>query len=567
MANRIQLRRDTTANWENINPILADGEPGYDIVTNEVRIGDGSTAWTGLTANTISGGGGTGTSLTNNGYTFSLETDGNLTLANVGYINAAPTVAFGNASNVIITAGSTTGCSSVGGSVILNAGTSTYHSGNVLINTHLGSWRFGADGMTSFPVIDGTKTLWGAVDDDFYIQTTRTDPGNDADIELHAADDLRLYAEGDQLELYANASVEINADYNGSSKIWSFGTDGGLIFPDGGGGNPTTEIYTTSGGSQYTFESYYAGGRGSGTYLQLDADNGSVTLQATSGANSPQLTFNADGNLTLPAGGTITEANVGLADALILTPANITYPGQQLRIYSTAGGVEGNHLHLTTGNLYATELYLGDDNYFVKLDNTGNVGIRATTQSLSSTALWTFDTTGNLTLPAGGQIQSPGGTGNVVIETNDGNNTRSWTFETNGNITFPDATTQGTAYQRVTGSWTVTTGSADYSFTVPQNGTYTMWVRGKCDNGIITWNATATVTNNNVPVLGQQFAWNYNGGGTPIELTDIPHQFVGTANTVISSNPSVSTPTNTFTFTINNTSGSSQTVYWGYVTQ
>lgn len=155
MANRIQLRRDTTANWENINPILADGEPGYDIVTNEVRIGDGSTAWTGLTANTISGGGGTGTSLTNNGYTFSLETDGNLTLANVGYINAASTVAFGNASNVIITAGSTTGCSSVGGSVILNAGVGGNYggdqSGNVLINTRLGSWRFGADGNLTLP--------------------------------------------------------------------------------------------------------------------------------------------------------------------------------------------------------------------------------------------------------------------------------------------------------------------------------------------------------------------------------------------------------------------------------
>ena len=121
--------------------------------------------------------------------------------------------------------------------------------------------------------------------------------------------------------------------------------------------------------------------------------------------------------------------------------------------------------------------------------------------------------------------------------------------------------------QRVTGSWTVTTGSADYSFTVPINGTYTMWVRGNIPNGLIAWNATATVTNTNVPVIGQQFAWNYVDAGTPIELTDIPHQFVGTANTIISTMPSVGTSTNTFTFTINNTSGSSQTVYWGYVTQ
>jgi hypothetical protein len=52
---------------------------------------------------------------------------------------------------------------------------------------------------------------------------------------------------------------------------------------------------------------------------------------------------------------------------------------------------------------------MGDDNYYVKLSNTGNIQMRATTQSLSSTALWTFDSTGVLTVPAiggdeGGEI-------------------------------------------------------------------------------------------------------------------------------------------------------------------
>jgi hypothetical protein len=94
-----------------------------------------------------------------------------------------------------------------------------------------------------------------------------------------------------------------------------------------------------------------------------------------------------------------------------------------------------------------------------------------------------------------------------------------------------------------------------------------MWVRGNIPNGIITWNATATVTNTNVPVLGQQFAWNYTGGGTPLEITAIPAQFVGTPGVIVSSNPSVGSTTNQFSFTINNTSGIAQTVYWGYVTQ
>ena len=80
MANRIQLRRDTTANWNSVDPVLADGEPGYDIVTNEIRIGNGSDSWSQLSANTISGGGGTGNTLVNGSYTFGLEADGNLSV-------------------------------------------------------------------------------------------------------------------------------------------------------------------------------------------------------------------------------------------------------------------------------------------------------------------------------------------------------------------------------------------------------------------------------------------------------------------------------------------------------
>ena len=40
-----QLRRGTAANWAKNNPILARGEPGYEIDTLRLKIGDGSTAW------------------------------------------------------------------------------------------------------------------------------------------------------------------------------------------------------------------------------------------------------------------------------------------------------------------------------------------------------------------------------------------------------------------------------------------------------------------------------------------------------------------------------------------
>jgi hypothetical protein len=91
-----------------------------------------------------------------------------------------------------------------------------------------------------------------------------------------------------------------------------------------------------------------------------------------------------------------------------------------------------------------------------------------------------------------------------------------------------------------------------------------MWVKGNIPNGIITWNATASVTNSNVPAIGTQYAWNYTGGGSPILLTAIPDQIKGTAGGISTDNTYVGTTSNRFDFGISNTSGASQTVYYGY---
>jgi cytoskeletal protein CcmA (bactofilin family) len=48
MPSRIQLRRDTAANWAAINPVLALGEPGLDTTIDLLKYGDGVTAWNSL---------------------------------------------------------------------------------------------------------------------------------------------------------------------------------------------------------------------------------------------------------------------------------------------------------------------------------------------------------------------------------------------------------------------------------------------------------------------------------------------------------------------------------------
>ena len=48
MAYRLQVRRDTASNWTSVNPVLEDGEEGYETDTKKTKRGDGTTAWTSL---------------------------------------------------------------------------------------------------------------------------------------------------------------------------------------------------------------------------------------------------------------------------------------------------------------------------------------------------------------------------------------------------------------------------------------------------------------------------------------------------------------------------------------
>jgi hypothetical protein len=114
----------------------------------------------------------------------------------------------------------------------------------------------------------------------------------------------------------------------------------------------------------------------------------------------------------------------------------------------------------------------------------------------------------------------------------------------------------------VTGNWVLSTGANTVSFTVTAGQSYVMWVNGNIPNGIINWNATVTLSNSNVPVIGVQYGWYYLAGNA-LALTSIPSQIVGTAGSISTSASAVSN-SNTFTFGITNNSGTSQTVYYGY---
>ena len=48
MATTILLKRANSLTWQQANPVLLMGEPGYEKDTGRLKIGDGQTAWNDL---------------------------------------------------------------------------------------------------------------------------------------------------------------------------------------------------------------------------------------------------------------------------------------------------------------------------------------------------------------------------------------------------------------------------------------------------------------------------------------------------------------------------------------
>jgi hypothetical protein len=210
-----------------------------------------------------------------------------------------------------------------------------------------------------------------------------------------------------------------------------------------------------------------------GAYTDFTIQGGNVTV----GSNNNTWTFGSNGNLNLPMGGVVSEgaSPSGLGSTIALTPSGGSDADQQLLIYPTGNVIEGNHLHLTTGNLLNTELYLGNDDFYVKLADTGNIIVN----TAGNTAQWTFGTTGNLTVPGAivsvNNVDLYAGDAATITSNNTGT-TNTWTFDETGNLTLPagtiidDVSTAGVTLKVRSAPDTIDITGADFT---PVNLTYT----------------------------------------------------------------------------------------------
>ena len=130
MAYRIQIRRDTSSNWTSNNPILLQGEFGYELNTGYAKIGDGQTAWTSL--DYFGGTGPTGPAVAISGptgYTFTTEvTEIGFTGGGISSVSATGdlvTVTIGGGTAAQKTANYTLALSDSNGSVEMSSASTT----------------------------------------------------------------------------------------------------------------------------------------------------------------------------------------------------------------------------------------------------------------------------------------------------------------------------------------------------------------------------------------------------------------------------------------------------------
>lgn len=177
-------------------------------------------------------------------------------------------------------------------------------------------------------------------------------------------------------------------------------TGGNFVLATGSQGTTKDIVFATGG---FAAENEFARIEDANSLLHITRTGGGIqfpdgSIQTTAGGGSANT-----GNVTFDNQIVIGTGDSGGFGGLYLAPGNT----EQLAnngYFRVRGGDVATHLHFDTGDNTSFDQYFGDDNKYLKLElgSTGNVVIG--TYNGDGYERWTFDSTGNLTVP--GDIKS-----------------------------------------------------------------------------------------------------------------------------------------------------------------
>ena len=200
---------------------------------------------------------------------------------------------------------------------------------------------------------------------------------------------------------YGNANVVANLAALGTNPITTTGNITGNYFL--GNGSQLTGLAATYSNSNVTTLLASLGSNiisGTGNITTTGNISGNYFI-----GNGSQLT-GVTGDVTFSGEAVIGTGTSNTVSGLYLAPdpgslANDLYLRVRGNIYD-----EPTHIHFDTGNNQYYNQFIGDDNKYIQLANTGNIVIN-TSDYAGNTAQWTFGTDGNLTFPTGNLVITP----------------------------------------------------------------------------------------------------------------------------------------------------------------
>ena len=474
MTTRIKLRRDTAANWTSNNPVLALGEAGYDTTNNQLRVGDGTTAWSGLEAI-----GGTGNKITaqktysenhsdGGAQTFTYTTgsiavqmgnnDGlyliDLLSRWVEYFDGNLTFPYNYSDISLVINPSTTNLSTTVTNVISNGGNprsyvitlGTTNPGPIVVNDI--DFNYNYINTIGLDIQGGEGDYFGMAtgDDDITIRSGR-------DIDLIAADDINIEA-GSTFDLtYRNLDdqnpsdgIDIRTLTTSTDYTWTFRFDGSLELPEGLAlptqtnkgydlstnlTGPTLRLSNDSQnqvivtGPAATENNSYAqriviqGQRGYGS-TSTQGEGGDIYIWGGIGGET-----NDNSNGWNPGGGSGGDVKLRGGEGLNDTGGYVRIEGGNVAHFSTSTTGDAGFVEITGGDVEEDNDAVSSRGGDVRI--TGGRAYSATTQSgvvqvitggttnpdVLGANTWEFSNDGSLSLPAGGNIRDA--TSNISV--------------------------------------------------------------------------------------------------------------------------------------------------------
>ena len=418
MANRIQLRRDTQANWERVNPILEDGEPGLDITQNKIKYGDGTSTWTEL-AYASGGSSALGNTLVNGSYTLSLGADGNVTLPLSGIIGT------GTSSYIQIPAdGFDTGQPLT---ILNNVGN------KILLVANNNNWQFTEDGATTLPTVLAGDTSIGTA-------FNTNPPGHTLTLKHNGGVNG---GSGGELKFdYGNAKIKVVKDA-GITYTWAFNSNGITTLPSG--------VELIAGYPGYGYIANTAALAGDQVYLSSFDGNSWVGVengQPSIGTAGGFWAFGIDGSTSIPGNVTIGTGwgNISMVDTIFAN--NYAYANGVSILAGLGGSATGNVANLVNGSETVSlsadgKLTLPNGNFFQSQSGQGETNIQIVdtessfkiyTSASNGAQAWVFAADGTTSFPDHANVSMTGTltVGNLVVNGNSVIiNTQSYSVEDN----------------------------------------------------------------------------------------------------------------------------------------